>query len=149
MSKILQALLAGTLFTFILDFFLFLGIKLNYIDTYDIDVYYNILFADHQNIFLYGILSFLFGFLIIYVNHKISISIALFFALLASSTLISPIGHKVGELLLMQKNISFHDDKYTYHGDVYYDGRKTLAFYDYELKKVIILQKNKLKETIK
>ncbi len=149
MSKIIQAVLAGVLFTFILDFFLFLGIKLNYIDTYNINVYYNILFADHQNIFLYATLSLLFGFLIIYANHKISISTAIVFALLASSTLISPVGNKAGEILLMKKNITLHDDKYSYHGDIYYDGRKTIAFYDYELKKVIILKKNRLKETSK
>ncbi len=149
MSKIIQAFLAGVLFTFILDFFLFLGIKLNYIDTNNIDVYYNILFADNQNIFLYAIVSFLFGFLIIYANHKLSISTAIVFTLLASSTLISPIGHKAGEILLMKKNVTLHDDKYSYHGDIYYNGRKSIAFYDYELKKVIILKKNRLKETSK
>ena len=51
MSKLIQALLTGIFITFILDFFIFLGIKQNYIDFYEIDVYYNILFADHQNIF--------------------------------------------------------------------------------------------------
>ena len=53
MNKLFQAFLTGVFFTFILDFFLFLGIFLNYIKYYEIDLYYNILFADHQNIYIY------------------------------------------------------------------------------------------------
>jgi len=52
MSKLIQAFLAGIFFTFFLDFFIFLGILLHYINFYEIDLYYNILFADNQNIFL-------------------------------------------------------------------------------------------------
>jgi hypothetical protein len=146
MSKIIQAFLAGALFTFILDFFLFLGIKFNYIDLHGIDLYYNILFADHQNIFLYLFLSGVFGYLIIYVHNKMRIILSTTAMLLALSTLIAPIGTFVGESLLMSKNATLHDNKYTYHGDLYYNGRKTVTFYDYDLKKVIILQKERLKE---
>ncbi len=146
MSKIIQALLAGSLFTFICDFFLFLGIKLHYIDAYNIEVYYNILFADNQNFIIYTILSFFFGYVIIYINHKISIPLTLVFALFTLSALIPIVGHAIGESLLMQKNVQLHDQHHTYVGDIYYNGRKTITFYDNEIKKVIILQKNKLKE---
>lgn len=145
MSKLIQALLTGMFFAFILDFFLFLGIQLNYIEFYNIDVYYNILFADHQNIYIFSILSAIFGFIVIYVNNnKISLIIigSLFF--LVSLTLIEGIGHSVGEALLMKKNVTFKDKKYSYTGDIYYDGRKQITFYDYELKKIIILNKKDL-----
>ena len=52
MSKLVQAFLSGAFFTFFLDFFLFLGMKLNYIDYYKIDLYYNPFFADNQNILI-------------------------------------------------------------------------------------------------
>jgi hypothetical protein len=145
MSKFIQAFLTGMFFTFILDFFLFLGIQLNYIEFHEINVYYNILFADHQNIYIFFILSAILGFVVIYVNNnKISLIIigSLFF--LVCLTLLQSIGHSAGEALLMKKNVTFKDSKYSYTGDVYYDGRKQITFYDYELKKIIILNKKDL-----
>ncbi|WP_457748255.1 hypothetical protein [Sulfurimonas sp.] len=145
MSKLIQALLSGMFFTFILDFFVILGIKLNYIQFYNIHVYYNILFADHQNIFLFLFFSFIIGYLIIYAKTKIALIIIGALFVLSFSTLIPPIGKAVGEMILMKKNVTIKTDKFSYHGNIYYDGRKTVTFYDNELKKVIILNKNKIR----
>jgi len=147
MSKAFQAFLSGALFTFFLDFFIFLGIKLNYIDFYEIDLYYNILFADNQNIFVYLFFTLFFGLLITYVdNAKISISIIGGFLILGLSTAIEPIGHKVGAIILMTKNVTLKDDRYTYNGDIYYDGRTQITFYDKDVKKIITLNKKDLKK---
>ena len=143
MTKFFQAFLTGIFFTFLLDFFMFLGIKHNYIDFYEIDLYYNILFADHQNIYIYMIVSALIGFIVTYINNiRISLIVVGFLSILSLSTLIPTIGHGLGEMLLMKKNITYKDSKYTYIGDVYYDGRTKITFYDYELKKMIFLNKN-------
>ncbi len=144
MSKIIQAFLTGLFFTFIFDFFLFLGIKENYIDFHNIEVYYNILFADHQNIFIFFFFTVIIGFVVIYLPNKIAITFVGFLALLSASTLLPPVGQKLGEMILMQKNITLKTKKFSYHGDIYYNGRKNVTFYDYELKKVIILPKNKI-----
>ena len=146
MSKIIQAILAGILFTFILDFFFFLGIKLYYIDTHNIEVYYNILFADHQNIFLYAGLSAIFGYLIIYLNNKVSLIICIIAAVFTLMALIPPLGNMMGEYVLMSKDVELNDDKHRYLGDIYYDGRTSITFYDREIDKVILLEKNRLKE---
>ena len=147
MTKAIQALLSGMFFTFFIDFFIFLGIKQNYIDFYEIDLYYNILFADHQNGYLFFTVSIILGYLIIYINNnKISITVIGFLSILALSTLIHGVGNKLGEDLLMTKNITLKDSRYTYHGDIYYDGRKQITFFDYELNKIIILDKNELKD---
>ena len=145
MSKLFQAFLTGIFFTFILDFFIFLGIKLNYIDFYNIDLYYNILFADHQNIYLYALFSLFIGFVVTYIdnNKMTAILLAILFSI-ASLTLIKPIGKSLGEAILMQKNITLYDTKHSYTGNSYYNGRKKITFYDYELKKVIILEKDRL-----
>jgi len=109
-------------------------------------LYYNILFADHQNIYLYSTVSIILGFIVTYINNtKISLIVIGFLSLLALSTLIQSIGHKLGQDLLMTKNTTLKDSKYTYHGDIYYDGRKQITFYDYELKKIILLNKKELK----
>jgi hypothetical protein len=145
MTKFVQALLSGIFFTFLLDVFLFLGIKLHYIDYHSIDLYYNILFADHQNIYIFAFFTFLIGLIITYVdNTKTSLIVVGSFFLIASSTFITPIGKKVGEIMLMKTNITFKDKKHTYIGDSYYNGRKFITFYDYELNKVIILDKKRL-----
>lgn len=144
MTRLVQAFLSGIFFTFILDFFIILGVKINYIDPHGIDVYYNILFADHQNIFVFLFFTIIIGYLITYSTTKIAlISITMMFVL-AFSTLIPPIGLRVGEALLMQKDATIRTDKFSYHGDIYYNGRKKITFYDYKLKKVIILDKNKV-----
>ncbi len=145
MSKAIQALLSGMFFTFFLDFFIFLGIKQNYIDFYEIDLYYNILFADHQNIYIFFILSIMLGFIITYINKaKVSIAIIGFLSILSLLTLVPTIGYFVGKSMLMTQNTTLKNNKYSYHGDIYYDGRDTITFYDYELKKIILLNKKEL-----
>jgi len=146
MSKFIQAFLTGIFFTFILDFFLFLGIKQNYTDFYEVGVYYNILFADHQNIIIFAIFSIIIGTLVIYINNtKLAVIILSTLFFFSVSTLIPTIGHKVGEILLMKKNVTYKNNTYTFTGDVYYDGRDKITFYDYELKKTILLDKKELK----
>jgi hypothetical protein len=146
MSKFFQALLSGIFFTYFIDFFLFLGVKQNYIDHYHIDVYYNILFADAQNIYIYALLTLIIGFITIYLKSngfKLFIVGTLFF--LSSATLFPPVGYRVGAELFMKKNITIKDKKHTFVGDILYISRDGIIFYDKELKKKIILDKSLLK----
>ncbi len=144
MSKIVQALLVGMLVTFILDFFLFLGIFLNYINPLEIGLYYNILFADNQNIYIYTFFTLLFGYLVMYAKSFLSLSIISFFSLLALLTLITPVGKFLGEKLLKQENIELKTAKFSYRGDILYIGRTKVTFYDYKLDKILNLTKKNL-----
>ena len=147
MSKLFQALFTGMFITFFLDFFIFLGIQLNYIRFHQIDLYYNILFADHQNGFIFFSLSFILGFLVVYINNtRLSLIIIGTLSGLTLLTLLPSVGKSVGEVLLMKDNVTLNDAKYSYHGDIYYDGRKKITFYDYELEKIILLNKKDLKQ---
>jgi len=146
MSKFFQAFLMGMLFTFILDFFIFLGIKQNYIDFYEIDLYYNILFADNQNIYLYLALTLITGFIIIYTtSNKFTLLITGTLLTLAFSTLIPPIGHSLGAKLFMKENATLYTKKYSYTGTIYYSGREKVVMYDNALQKKITLNKKELK----
>lgn len=147
MSKFFQAFLTGLFFTFFLDFLLFLGIFQHYIRFYEIEVYYNVLFADHQNIFIYLILTTIIGFLVTYIHSKkISLIMFIVLFLISLSFLIPSEGRYFGELMLMTKNATLKDAKFTYNGDIYYDGRRTITFYDKDIKKIIVLNKKDLKE---
>ena len=145
MSKFIQAFLAGALMSLIFDFFIFLGLKKNYIDFYKIDLYYNTLFRDNQNIFIYLFFTVLCGYFIMYNNsNKIKLTLIGALFITSASTLIPSFGYALGEQLFMQKNQTFHSKKHTFHGDVYYIGRKNISFYDYDLQKIILLQKEEL-----
>lgn len=144
MSKAVQAFLSGIFFTFILDFFLFLGIFQNYIKTQGIDVYYNTLFTDNQSIILFLLFSLLLGYLMLYRNTKLSLSVIGTLSVLSLSTLITPIGSSLGELILMKSDRIINIKKFSYRGNILYDGREKITFYDYRLDKVLNLDKNKI-----
>ena len=144
MSKMVQALLVGLFVTFILDFFLFLGIFVNYTNPLEINLYYNVLFADNQNIFLFTLFTLFFGYLVMYTKSLISVSFISFFSLLVLLSLFAPIGESLGELLFEQEDVHLKTPKFSYHGDILYIGRKTVTFYDYELAKTLNLNKNNL-----
>lgn len=147
MIKAVQAFLAGIFFTFILDFFFFLGIHLHYINAYEIDVYYNILFADHQSLVLYLFGTVFLGYLTIYTDSpkRAALTLAGLFALFLLS-LVPPVGNALGEMLLMQEDQTLYDSRYRYHGDIYYDGRDTVWIYDDELQQIVKLSKKDLKQ---
>ena len=148
MSKYIQLFLTGIFFTFILDFFLFLGIKLHFIDPLGFTLYYNVLFADNQNFLLFFAFSLFIGWLLYFTKNAVRIPVMLLLFALALSTLIPNVGKKVGETLFMKPNVTLHDKKFTFHGDIYYIGREKILFYDHDLKKMIELDKKYLKENI-
>ena len=146
MSKFVQALLSGVFFTYFLDFFLFLGMKMHYIDYYKIDLYYNPFFADNQNFYIYAFFTLLFGFLITYVeNIKLTIVVIGGLFILSLSTLIQPIGHAVTSMFFIEKNVTYKTKRFTYTGDVYYNGRTQISFYDYDIKKIITINKEDIR----
>ena len=147
MSKAILALLVGIFVTFIMDFFLFLGMYLNYIKLYEIDVFYNILFADNQN-FLYFIFSTLFyAVTLLYLDSKkIKIVILLLSSFIIILMLIPDISRSIADSTLMQKNARLQDSKYIYKGDIYYNGRSKIYIYDTEVSKMIILDKKEIKK---
>lgn len=146
MKDLLLAFLAGALVTFIFDFFLFLGIKINYTDLYNIEVYFNTLFADNQNIYLYLFFTLLYGYLIIYSkNVKFIFLLLALSSVFALSMLTHTVGNYVAKSMLMQENVTLEYKKRSYRGDIYYDGRENITFYDYKLEKMIQLNKKDTK----
>ncbi len=51
----------------------------------------------------------------------------------------------LGGLFFMQKNVRLQNQRHTFIGDIYYNGRTSITFYDYELDKTILLEKKDLK----
>lgn len=147
MKDLLLAFLVGALVTFIFDFFLFLGIKLNYTDFYNIEVYFNTLFADNQNLLLFLLFTTLYGYLIIYSKNVKFIFLTLALSsLLSLAMLTHTVGNLVAKTLFMQTDVTLEYKKRSYRGDIYYNGREKITFYDYTLEKMIQLNKKDIKE---
>ncbi len=148
-SKLATAFLAGVLFTFFLDFFFILGIFLNYIKAQDIDVYYNILFADHQNFIVFFSGALVFGYLLLYVKRtKIPAIILSLCFIIVNLTQIPSIGYDVGEMLLAEEDKVIRLGTHTYIGTLVYEGRDTVWFYDEELDKIVTFKKEEISEQI-
>ena len=147
MSKAILALLVGIFVSFIMDFFLFLGMYLNYIKIYEIDVYYNILFADNQNLLYFLFSTLFYAVTLIYLDSKkIKIAILLLSSFIVILMLIPDISRGIADSTLMQKNTRLQDSKYIYKGDIYYNGRSKIYIYDTEVSKMIILDKKEIKK---
>ncbi len=146
MSKLVQALLVGFLITLILDGLVFIGMLVNYINYYEIDLFYKPFFANNQNIYIFSFLSIIFGFIVTYINNdKFSTIIIGIVFTLSLSTLIFPIGNSLGEILFMTKGVTLKDSKYTYNGNIYYNGKTQIVFFDKDVEKIILIDKKDLK----
>lgn len=149
-NKVITAFVTGIFFTFFLDFFFILGLFLNYIKAHDIDIYYNVLFADHQNIFVFLILAVVLGYLFIfYKNSKIAVLIFFAALVLVNLTQIPSIGKRVGEMLFSKENQIISSGKQTFIGTIVYEGRQRIWFEDDELQKIITIEKDSINEHIK
>ena len=145
MSKLVQALLVGFLITLILDGLMFMGMLVNYINYYEINLFYKPFFANNQNIYLFSALSIIFGFIVTYINNdKFSAIIIGILFFLSLSTFITPIGKSLGEKLFMTKDVTLQDSKYTYNGNIYYNGKTQIIFFDKDVEKIIIINKKDL-----
>jgi uncharacterized membrane protein len=137
-SKLATGFLAGVFFTFILDFFFILGLFLNYIEAHEIDVYYNILFADHQNFFLFFTGVIIFGYITIFFkNSKISALVLALCLVLVNLVQIPSIGKSAGEMMFKQENKIITEGRHRYIGHIVYEGRDTIWFYDDELENTV------------
>lgn len=143
MIKAIQALLTGLLIVFVMDFLFFLGLQLHYLDSQGIKVYYNTLFADNQNPFVFFPLVFLTAWISNYWSYrKSALSLLGMLFLIALSPLLPSVGLYTGDALFRQKNITISVPPHVYKGDVIYTDRNQLYFYDTDLKRIITLPRS-------
>lgn len=126
-AKLFNAFIFGSIFILLLDFLLFVGLKLNYFDHYGIDEYFNTIFSDNQPYILLIILSVVIGYAMLYLKgSKIFDRFYIVLILLFATTFYQPIGQAVGEILFIQKaqKLTFYDTNTT--ADILYHGRESI-----------------------
>jgi hypothetical protein len=103
--KLFNALFFGAIFVLLLDFLIFVGLKLNYFDYYGIDIYFNTLFVDNQQWLFLFIAAIMLGYAMLYLRGNIYFDrIYILLVLLSALTFYPPIGKALGERLFMQKD---------------------------------------------
>ncbi len=144
--EIITSFLFGFILVSLLDFILFIGLKINYFNTYNIGEYFNVIFIDNQNIFLIIALSLLFGYLMLYSKlSKFFDTFYIILLILFASTLYKPIGKYVGEQIFREKNKIFEVSGTKFRGDILYKGRNYYYIKRDEIKKAIRLSKKEVK----
>ena len=145
-TKLASAFMAGLFFAFFLDFFFILGLFLNYIEAQDIDVYYNVLFADHQSYLVFFSLVVIFGYLFIFFpSTKIATIIFGVCFAIVNLTQIPDIGFYMGQMMFEKQNKIIQEGEYTYIGKTVYEGRDTVWFYEDELERIIEIKKSEIR----
>jgi len=103
--KLFNAFLFGTIFVLLLDFLLFVGLKINYFDPFGIDEYFNILFMENQPFLLLMIVSTALGYAMLYLKHyKVFDRLYIVLILIFGITFYEPVGKAVGKYLFLQKD---------------------------------------------
>ncbi len=139
-NRIIGSLFMGFIFISILDFLYFIGLKLNYFDLYNIDVYFNVLFFDNQNFYILIPLMFVIGYMLMYSAFaKIFMKIYIATILLFITTLYEPIGKSLGEAVFLKENQRYKLGSTTFNGATLYEGRKNIYIYRKELDKTVKL----------
>lgn len=128
-EKLIGSLFFGAILVLIPDSMLFMSIKSNYLDFYEIREYYNPFFIDAQIWPLYWILSLIIGYLFFYspFGRICQIGYGIFVA--GCLLLLQPdIGRSIGESLYLQENKIIKIGSQEISGDIYYTGRQYVHF---------------------
>ncbi len=126
-AKLFNALIFGSIFVLLLDFLLFVGLKINYFDHYGIDEYFNTVFVDNQPYLLLFILSIALGYAMLYMKKsKIFDRLYIVLILIFTTTFYQPVAITIGTFLFAQKNqkLQLFDTNIT--TDIIYQGRQAL-----------------------
>lgn len=148
MSRFVQAILVGVVIVFILDFFLFFGLLQNFIKPNEIDIFFNAMFVDNQNIYLLLVGVLFYGLMVMYSPFTsltlvvLGVSAIIFLLPIMSKDITKDVAKK----LFMQQNVVIKVRQYMYSGDIYYQGRKNTYFYDSEAKKLVKIENIKIEE---
>jgi hypothetical protein len=122
--KLINAFIFGLAMVLMVDFFIFIGLKLHYFDALGIGEYFNVYFFDNQPFALVGICALLLGGTMLYTPLYRWVQAFYLIVLIASlSALYQPIGSLLGEKIFVQKDIQFLVGSQKFSADLLYEGR--------------------------
>jgi hypothetical protein len=122
--KIINGFVFGLAMVLMVDFLIFIGLKLHYFDALEIKEFFNIYFYDNQPFLLVGVCALLLGGAMLYTPLYRWIQGFYLILLLASlSALYQPIGYSLGEKFFTKKDAKFAVGSQQFKADLLYEGR--------------------------
>ncbi len=139
-NRILISFFMGFIAISILDFLFFIGLQLNYFEHYGINIYFNALFAQNQNLYILTPLTLLTGYMLMYNPFaKQFLKLYVIIIILFATTLYQPIGQKAGETIFSKQNQTYQLGSTTFNGSTLYEARGKIYIYRKDLKRTIEL----------
>lgn len=146
MSKLLSFIFTTALSPLLPSFFFFIGIKLYYIDFYEITVYYNVLFVDNISWIAYWAFGLFMGFLFMLPSKKIAGTVLVVATLASWSLFVPSVAKDIAHDMFAKENYHIKKEPYTYSGLLLYEGRKNLYLFGDESQRTMIFQKDTIDE---
>ncbi|MDN5376718.1 MAG: hypothetical protein PWQ42_14 [Sulfurospirillum sp.] len=144
-ARLINAFLIGVGFVSIIDFLLFIGLKINYFDAYKIKEYFNTIFIDNQNFYLLLPLSLIVGYLLFYSQFsKLFMRVYLVVLCLSFLSIYEPIGKELGHQIFLEENLRFKVGETTFSADLLYKGRSKTYLYRKDIDKFVVLSNEEL-----
>ncbi|NLC28812.1 MAG: hypothetical protein GX780_08600 [Campylobacteraceae bacterium] len=144
--KTINAFVFGLTLVLMIDFLLFIGLKLHYFDALNIKEYFNIYFFDNQPFIFVGVSSLVLGFAMLYSSFFRAVQGTYIFLLLASlGTLHPTVGYALGETIFLKPNTTFEVGSIIFEADLLYEGRYNYYVKREGIEKTIVLSKEDAK----
>ena len=125
MSRVFNAFLFGFIFLFMIDFIIFVGLKINYFELLKIGEYFNAYFIDSQPWLFLLIASPILGYFMLYFKLMRYVQLGYMIVLVGSTlTFAEPIGKDLGYLLFLKKDVELKAGANEFKADILYEGRK-------------------------
>lgn len=125
--KVINGFVFGLAMVLMIDFLIFIGLKLHYFDALDIKEYFNIYFFDNQPFLLVGMSALILGAAMLYTPLYRWVQGFYLLVLIGSlSALYQPVGFSLGEFFFTQKDSHFMVGSQQFKADLLYEGRRYL-----------------------
>lgn len=136
-----NSFLFGLILISLLDFIIFLILKINYFNAFGIDEYFNTIFVQNQNFYILLLATLPVGYLFIYSPIKKIIE-KLFLVLVVISVFgfIPEIGMEFGKKIFMQEGKHFTLGKVEFDGDLLYVGKNNIYIRRHDIDKTIKIE---------
>lgn len=142
---IFNSLLFGVILISLLDFILFLFLKVHYFNALKIDEFFNTIFVSNQNFVLLLALCIPVGYLFVYSPVKKWIEMLYFvLVVLFSLGFIPSIGQEVGYRIFATKDQSFTFGKTHFEGDILYQSKEFVYIKRNDIQKTLKIEKENL-----
>lgn len=144
--KIVNGFVFGLAMVLMIDFLVFIGLKLHYFDALEIKEFFNIYFFDNQPFLLVGVSALILGGAMLYAPlYRWIQGFYLVLLITSVSALYQPIGFTLGEMFFTKKDVEFSLGSQRFKGDLLYEGRRHFYIKRDGIDRVITLSKKDAK----